>query len=213
MIYPSYVWRSFSMLNPIRYGTNIYRFLFIKIIGTVICSIKYALWFLVFGFFIAISYVINVIVQFCYSYSHDCLTGNLQSHGFQAVREIIPKDVVNPQSANIWYKPLERANWDRLWGCTTGDAFNGLTLLPARTSNYIHYKVWDKTTDHLPNFNGATVDVWECISSFISDFSGHVIAYPCWDCWDAVVLVKHSPLVSNFISNLRRSHETANGYT
>ena len=32
-----------------------------------------------------------------------------------------------------------------------------------------------------PNFNGATVDVWEWISYFIPHFTGHVITYPCWD--------------------------------
>ena len=29
-----------------------------------------------------------------------------------------------------------------------------------------------------PNFNGATVEVWEWISNFISHFIGHVIVYP-----------------------------------
>ena len=79
-----------SVINPIKYGNNICRFLlrdlrhihrdmkkcieiypccfgstsFITITRTVICSIKYALGFLGFGVAIPISYVINVIVQF-----------------------------------------------------------------------------------------------------------------------------------------------------
>ena len=33
-------------------------------------------------------------------------------------------------------------------------------------SNCIHYKVWDEITCPFPNFNGATVDVWEWTSNF-----------------------------------------------
>ena len=36
---------------------------------------------------------------------------------------------------------------------------HGLTLIPARISNYIHYKVWDEITYPFLNFNGATVEV------------------------------------------------------
>ena len=39
--------------------------------------------------------------------------------------------------------------------------------MPAWIINYIHYKVWDGITYPLPNFNGATVEVWEWISYFI----------------------------------------------
>ena len=31
-----------------------------------------------------------------------------------------------------------------------------------------------------PNFNGATVEVWEWISNFIPHFTGHVITFPWW---------------------------------
>ena len=65
--------------------------------------------------------------------------------------------------------------------------YSPLTLLPfwsapipAWISNYID-KVWDEITYAFPNFNGATVEVWECISNFIPHFTGHVITYSCWD--------------------------------
>ena len=32
-----------------------------------------------------------------------------------------------------------------------------LTLIPARISNYIHFKVWDEITHPFLNFNGCTV--------------------------------------------------------
>ena len=37
--------------------------------------------------------------------------------------------------------------------------YYGLTLIPAWTSNYIHYKVWDKFIYPFLNFNGATVEI------------------------------------------------------
>ena len=36
---------------------------------------------------------------------------------------------------------------------------HGLTLIPAWTSNYTHYKMWDWITYPFVNFNGATVEV------------------------------------------------------
>ena len=65
------------------------------------------------------------------------------------------------------YRPM------KLWGsfsswksdnvlCIRGPFYwHGLTLIPAWVSNYIHYKVWDETTYPFPNFNGATLEVWE----------------------------------------------------
>ena len=32
-----------------------------------------------------------------------------------------------------------------------------------------------------PNFNGAAVEVRECIDKFLSYFTGHMITYPRWD--------------------------------
>ena len=45
--------------------------------------------------------------------------------------------------------------------------WHGLIPVPAWLSNYIHDKAWDEITYPFPNFNGATVDVWEWISNFI----------------------------------------------
>ena len=39
-----------------------------------------------------------------------------------------------------------------------------LTLIPAWMSKHTPSKVWDKFTCPFPNFNGATVEVWEWIS-------------------------------------------------
>ena len=39
--------------------------------------------------------------------------------------------------------------------------------IPVCISNYIHYKVWDEIAYPLPNFNGATVEVWEWIGNFM----------------------------------------------
>ena len=39
-------------------------------------------------------------------------------------------------------------------------------LIPARISNYIHYKVRDEITYPFLNFNGATTEVCEWISNF-----------------------------------------------
>ena len=57
----------------------------------------------------------------------------------------------------------------------------GLTLIPAWMSNYNHYKVQDEITYPFPNFNGATVEVWEWISYFTPHVARYVITYPCWD--------------------------------
>ena len=59
--------------------------------------------------------------------------------------------------------------------------YHGLTLILTWISNYIHYEVWDEVTYQFPDFNGATVEVWESISNFIPHLSGRVITYPCWD--------------------------------
>ena len=42
-------------------------------------------------------------------------------------------------------------------------------------------KVWDEITYSLPNFNGATVEVWEWISNFVPHIIMDVITYPCKD--------------------------------
>ena len=57
----------------------------------------------------------------------------------------------------------------------------GLTLIPAWKSNYIHHKMWGEFLFPFSNSNSATIEVWEWISYFIPQFTGHVITYPCWD--------------------------------
>ena len=47
--------------------------------------------------------------------------------------------------------------------------------------NFIHYNERDEITYPFPNFNGATVEVWEWISNFIPLFTVQIITYPCWD--------------------------------
>ena len=42
------------------------------------------------------------------------------------------------------------------------------------------------------NFNGCTVEVWEWISNFIPHYTRCVIAYPCWDETQAM-LIKGAP--------------------
>ena len=48
-------------------------------------------------------------------------------------------------------------------------------------SNCIHYEVWDEITYPFQNFNGCSVKVCEYISSFVPQFSGHLVTYTCWD--------------------------------
>ena len=48
----------------------------------------------------------------------------------------------------------------------------GLTWIPTWISNCTYYKMWDEITHSFPNFNGATVDVWEWKDDFIPHFTG-----------------------------------------
>ena len=54
-------------------------------------------------------------------------------------------------------------------------------VLRDKINNYILSKMWVGFIYPFPNFNGATVEVWEWISSFIAHFIGFMIAYLCWD--------------------------------
>ena len=73
----------------------------------------------------------------------------------------------------IWYCSIHTRQGLFYW--------HGSKSIPAWISNYIHYKVWDKITYPFPNFNGATVEVWEWINNFILHFTMYVITYPCSD--------------------------------
>ena len=47
-------------------------------------------------------------------------------------------------------------------------------------SNHMTHKIWNEITYQFPNFNGATVEVWEWISCFTLHCVMGVITYPCW---------------------------------
>ena len=51
---------------------------------------------------------------------------------------------------------------------------HGLISIPAWINDYTHHNMWDKITYPFPNFNGATVEVWEWIRNFISHFTGRM---------------------------------------
>ena len=72
---------------------------------------------------------------------------------------------------------------------------HGLTLTPAAISNYIHYNVWDESTYPFPNFNSATVEVWEWISNFIPHSHAVSANRILWVCagfwWYHGILVVH----------------------
>ena len=53
-----------------------------------------------------------------------------------------------------------------------------LTIIPAWISNHMPSKVWDEIIYPFPNFNGATIEVWEWISNSISYIIMDVIIYP-----------------------------------
>ena len=58
--------------------------------------------------------------------------------------------------------------------------------------------MWDTIIYPFPNFNGTAVEVWERVSNFIPDFTGHVIIYPLWDqSW--LELVNGTPDIKNMI--------------
>ena len=50
---------------------------------------------------------------------------------------------------------------------------------PSMNKYHMPGKVWDGITYPFPNFNGATVEVWEWINNFIPHFIMDVITYPC----------------------------------
>ena len=46
-------------------------------------------------------------------------------------------------------------------------------------NNYMHYIVFDEIIYPFPNFNGATVEIWEWKNNLIAHFAGGVIAFQC----------------------------------
>ena len=69
--------------------------------------------------------------------------------------------------------------WNRNWvfKLTTIDVPSGLQT--AWISNHMPGNMWDKITYPFPNFNNATVEVWEWIRNCMSQFIMNVITYPC----------------------------------
>ena len=57
-------------------------------------------------------------------------------------------------------------------------------FIPAWRSYYVNYKVWDGIINPSTNFNAATTEVQEWVSTFTSHFTRHVITYPCLD-WNS----------------------------
>ena len=58
---------------------------------------------------------------------------------------------------------------------------HGLILIPAWICNHMPSEVWDEITYPFPNFDDATVEVWQWINDFVPHFMMDVITYPCWD--------------------------------
>ena len=58
--------------------------------------------------------------------------------------------------------------------------WHGLILIPSLISN-MPIKLWDEITYPFPNFNGATVEVWEWISTVMLHFIMDLITCPCMD--------------------------------
>ena len=56
---------------------------------------------------------------------------------------------------------------------------HGLTLIPTRISNHMSNKVLGEITYPFPNSSGATVEIWEWISNFITHYMMYVITYQC----------------------------------
>ena len=55
-----------------------------------------------------------------------------------------------------------------------------LTLITKWIGDYIHYNIWDVITYPFPNFNGATVEVWDWIRNFIPHFTA-IIHLSDWE--------------------------------
>ena len=55
----------------------------------------------------------------------------------------------------------------------------GLLFIQPWIINYILYIVWDEITYPFLNFNGCTVQLRECLSSYTARISRHVITFPC----------------------------------
>ena len=71
----------------------------------------------------------------------------------------------------------KRKESNRKWMVIRGPFYQRRT----RISNHMPSKVCGEITYPFPNFNGATVKIWEGISNFLPYFIINVITYPYWD--------------------------------
>ena len=55
---------------------------------------------------------------------------------------------------------------------SAGALFTNMEFIPAWISSHMPSKVWHEIMYQLPNFNGATVEVWQWISNIIPHFIG-----------------------------------------
>ena len=69
--------------------------------------------------------------------------------------------------------------------------------------------MWDEITFHFPNFNGATIEVWEWISNFIPPFTGYVITYFCWE-YELICVDKRDPGEQPWSIRVNYSNELVN---
>ena len=68
---------------------------------------------------------------------------------------------------------LDGASWNT-------EKIIGSALITARINKHRPSKVWDENTYLFLNFNGYTVEVWECISNFIQHFIMAAIFIHAW---------------------------------
>ena len=78
---------------------------------------------------------------------------------------------------NIYYKTIFIYSCISLQCIYNQFYWCGLITIPALTSDHIHHNAWDEIIYPFPNFNGAAVEVWEWIRSFIPHLTRHVITH------------------------------------
>ena len=71
-------------------------------------------------------------------------------------------------------------------------------------------KLWDELTYQFSNFNGATVEIWECHIStcnFVPHFIMDIITYPCWSC-SYSMLINETKIINIMWTVLLSGHIT-----
>ena len=84
-----------------------------------------------------------------------------------------------------WFRAVCEMRHPIIWQCIRPiwNPFyhHGLTLISAWISNHIHYEMWGWNYLFIPELQRRHCWIFGCISNIISDFSGHMITYPCCD--------------------------------